>query len=180
MSLHKTDREEFQKRSNLIPKMKKSENANLLKRRLPQTNYLFACINRLQQGRKLKNKNKTVQNNLQNTESINDVLVVSYVFHMWKYVDKYQKWTFLVIIVWTLLNKVRNRQRIICAKIFLTYFRSSCFVVFDDEKYFTYDDSNMQGNDNYYTNDKSKFPDSFACWKRDISEQSNDFGSHIQ
>ena len=30
----------------------------------------------------------------------------------------------------------------------------------DDEKYFTYDGSNMQGNDNYYTNDKSKCPDS--------------------
>ena len=29
-----------------------------------------------------------------------------------------------------------------------------------DEKYFTYDSSNMQGNDNYYSNDKSKCPDS--------------------
>ena len=27
------------------------------------------------------------------------------------------------------------------------------------KKYFTYDDSNMQGNDNYYTNDISKYPD---------------------
>ena len=31
----------------------------------------------------------------------------------------------------------------------------------DDEKYFTYyDGSNIQGNDNYYSNDKSKCPDS--------------------
>ena len=28
--------------------------------------------------------------------------------------------------------------------------------------YFTFDDSNIQGNDNYYTNDKSKCPDSFC------------------
>ena len=33
-------------------------------------------------------------------------------------------------------------------------------MVFDDKKYFNYDGSNMQGNDNYYTNDKSKCPDS--------------------
>ena len=33
-------------------------------------------------------------------------------------------------------------------------------MILDDEKYFTYDGSNMQGNDNYYTNDKSKCPDS--------------------
>ena len=30
----------------------------------------------------------------------------------------------------------------------------------DDEKYFTHDGSNMQGNDNYHSNDKSKCPDS--------------------
>ena len=30
----------------------------------------------------------------------------------------------------------------------------------NDEKYFTYDGSNMQGNDNYYTNDISKCSDS--------------------
>ena len=33
-------------------------------------------------------------------------------------------------------------------------------MILDDEKYFTYDGSNMQENDNYYTNDKSKCPDS--------------------
>ena len=38
--------------------------------------------------------------------------------------------------------------------------RSSCCLVLDNEKYFTYDGSNMQGNDNYFTNDKSKCPDS--------------------
>ena len=29
----------------------------------------------------------------------------------------------------------------------------------DDKQYFTYDGSNMQRNDNFYTNDKSKCPD---------------------
>ena len=33
-------------------------------------------------------------------------------------------------------------------------------MILDDEKYFTYDGSNMQGNDNYYSNDKLKCPDS--------------------
>ena len=33
-------------------------------------------------------------------------------------------------------------------------------MVLDDEKYFTFDGSNMEGNDNYYTNDKSNCPDS--------------------
>ena len=33
-------------------------------------------------------------------------------------------------------------------------------MVLDYEKNFTYDGSNMQGNDHYYTNDKSKCPDS--------------------
>ena len=33
-------------------------------------------------------------------------------------------------------------------------------MILDDEKYFNYDGSNVQGNDNYYTNDKSNCPDS--------------------
>ena len=39
-------------------------------------------------------------------------------------------------------------------------YRSSCCLVLDDEKYFTYDGSNMKGDDNYYTNGISKCPDS--------------------
>ena len=38
-------------------------------------------------------------------------------------------------------------------------------MILDDEKYFTYDGSNMQGNDNYYPNDKLKCPDS-VCFAR--------------
>ena len=33
-------------------------------------------------------------------------------------------------------------------------------LILDDAKYVTYDGSNMQGSDNYYTNDKLKRPDS--------------------
>ena len=35
-----------------------------------------------------------------------------------------------------------------------------CCLILNDEKYFTYEGSNMQGNDNYSTNDKSKYPES--------------------
>ena len=45
------------------------------------------------------------------------------------------------------------------AKNWPTYYIDRCLIL-DDEKYFTYDGSNMQGNDSYYTNDKSKCPDS--------------------
>ena len=39
-------------------------------------------------------------------------------------------------------------------------YRSSWCLILDDENYFIFDGSNMQGNDNNYTNDKSKWPDS--------------------
>ena len=53
------------------------------------------------------------------------------------------------------LNTAKNRQRKqrICAI-------SSCCLVLENEIYFTYNSSNMQENDNYYTNDKPKCPDS--------------------
>ena len=46
-------------------------------------------------------------------------------------------------------------------------YRSSCCLVLDDYKYFTYDGSNIQGNDTYYTNDKSKCPDSVCFTGKD-------------
>ena len=61
------------------------------------------------------------------------------------------------------LNRQRNTQRKqrICAKKFANLlYRSSCCVILDDEKNFTFDGSNMDGNNNYYTNDKSNCPDS--------------------
>ena len=33
-------------------------------------------------------------------------------------------------------------------------------LLLDDDKYFTNDGSNMHGNNNYYSHEKSKFPDS--------------------
>jgi len=42
-------------------------------------------------------------------------------------------------------------------------YRSWCCLVLDDETYFPYNGSNMHGNDNYYSNDKSKRPDS-VCY----------------
>ena len=46
-------------------------------------------------------------------------------------------------------------------------YRSSYCLVSDDEKYFTY--SNMQGNENYYTTEKSKCPDSVRFTGREIN-----------
>ena len=41
-------------------------------------------------------------------------------------------------------------------------------MILDDGKYFTYDGSNMQGNYNYYTNDKyNKWPDSVRYAEKD-------------
>ena len=36
-------------------------------------------------------------------------------------------------------------------------------MVLNDEKYFTFDGSNMVGNNNYYTNDKPNCPDIVRC-----------------
>ena len=79
-------------------------------------------------------------------------------FHIWPYADNYHKWTFLVINV----RKRQNTARIksLCQKLANLLYRSSCCLILDDEKYFTYDGSNMQGNDNYHSNGKSKCQDS--------------------
>ena len=56
---------------------------------------------------------------------------------------------------------------------------TSCCLVLDDEKYFTYYGSNMQGNEIYYTNDLSNRCVRFAV-KREKPEQSKGLGSHIR
>ena len=53
-------------------------------------------------------------------------------------------------------EKQAEKAKNLCKKVANLLYRSSCCLILDDEKYFTYDFSNMQGNDNYYTNDKSK------------------------
>ena len=57
-------------------------------------------------------------------------------------------------------EKQAEKAKNLCQKLANFYDRSSCCLVSDYKKYFTCDASNMQGNDNYYTNDKSKCPDS--------------------
>ena len=68
-----------------------------------------------------------------------------------------------------------------CAKLSNLLYRTSCFVVLDDEKYFTINGSNMSGNSRYYTNDKGKCSDDvrfvgkekyhkkFLVWLRNLS-----------
>ena len=57
-------------------------------------------------------------------------------------------------------EKQAEKLKNLCKKLANLLYRSSCCLILDDEKYFTYDGSNMQGNDNYYSNDKLKCPDS--------------------
>jgi transposase len=52
-----------------------------------------------------------------------------------------------------------EKAKNLCKKLANLFYRSLCCVVLDDEKYFTHVGSNMQGNDIFYTNDKSKCPD---------------------
>ena len=56
-------------------------------------------------------------------------------------------------------NKQAEKAMNLCKKLANLLYRLSCCLILDEEKYFPYDGSNMQGNDNY-TNDKIKFPDS--------------------
>ena len=56
-------------------------------------------------------------------------------------------------------EKQAEKAKNFCKKVSNLLYRSSCCLILDDEKYFSYNGSNMQGNDNYYTNDKSKCPD---------------------
>ena len=53
-----------------------------------------------------------------------------------------------------------EKAKNLCQKLAYLLYRSSCYLVSDDEKHFIYGSSNMQRNDNYYTNDKSKCTDS--------------------
>ena len=46
-----------------------------------------------------------------------------------------------------------------CAKLSNLLYRTSCFFVMDDEKYFTFNGSNMSGNYSCYTNDQEKCSD---------------------
>ena len=57
-------------------------------------------------------------------------------------------------------EKQAEKAKNVCQKMTTLLSRSSCCLVLDDEKYFTYDGTSMQENDNYFTNDKSKCPDS--------------------
>ena len=56
-------------------------------------------------------------------------------------------------------EKQAENAKILCKKLHNLLYRSKCCVVLDDEKYFTRSGSNMEGNDRYYTNDKSKCQD---------------------
>ena len=55
-------------------------------------------------------------------------------------------------------EKQAEKAKNFCKKLANLLYRSSCCVILDDEKYLTFDGSNMEENDNYYTNDKPNCP----------------------
>ena len=57
-------------------------------------------------------------------------------------------------------EKQAEKAKNFCKKLANLLQETSCCLILDDEKYFTYDGSNMQGNDNYHSNGKSKCQDS--------------------
>ena len=57
-------------------------------------------------------------------------------------------------------EKQAEKAKNFCKKLANLLQETSCCLILDDEKYFTYDGSNMQRNGNYYSNDKSKCPES--------------------
>ena len=66
----------------------------------------------------------------------------------------------MILAVLRTARKQAEKAKNLCKNLANLLYRSSCCLVFDDKKYFNYDGSNMQGNDNYYSNDKFKCPDS--------------------
>ena len=50
-------------------------------------------------------------------------------------------------------EKQAEKAKNLCKKLAYLIYRSSCCVILDDEKYFTFDGSNMEGNDNYVDSD---------------------------
>ena len=58
-------------------------------------------------------------------------------------------------------KKQAEKAKNLSKKLATLLYRSSCCVILDDEKYSTFEGSNMEGNNNnYYTNDKPICPDS--------------------
>ena len=96
-------------------------------------------------------------------ESANDDLVVSLMFPIWLFVGDYPKMTISCLKrekTPKYTEEQAEKAKNLCKKLDNLLYRSKCCVVLDDEKYFTFDGSNMEGNNNFYTNDKSNCPDS--------------------
>ena len=55
--------------------------------------------------------------------------------------------------------KQQQKTEELSGKLANNLYRSSCLIIMDDEKYFTFSGDNMPGNSGYYSNDKSICPD---------------------
>ena len=56
-------------------------------------------------------------------------------------------------------EKQAEKAKNLGAKLSNMFYRTSCFVILDNEKYFTLNGSNMPVNDRYYSNDREKCQD---------------------
>jgi len=178
MRLSVADRESLRNRvKNLISQMKKSEIVSHFEKEGFARSTIYNSINRNQTGQSISDNKRTgrptswtAAKKRQLKRLVNNHTGVSQ-RRLGKKFDVNQR------TVGRQLNKMgilyRKREKTpkyspeqhekakhLSAKLANTLYRKSCSLILDDEKYFTFAGDNMPGNDGYYTNDKSKCPDS--------------------
>lgn len=177
MRLNVADREALRKKINLmLPQMKKSEVVKHFEKEGIARRTIYASIKRLELGKPMNDKKKTgrpttwtasrktrlkrltnnrkgVSQRLLGKKFQVDQKTISRQLKKMKIPnfkrEKTPKYT----------EKQAEKAKGLCSKLSNLFYRTACFVILDDEKYFTFDGSNMPGNDRYYSDDKEKCPD---------------------
>jgi hypothetical protein len=178
MRLNKTERESLRKRVKiLIPQMKKSEIVNHFQKEGYPRRTIYNIINRFHNGESIKDKKQTGRPTSWTTTRKNKLKRLTNnrkgvsqrqlgrkfnVSHMniCRQLSKMNISCFKLEKTPKYTEKQAEKAKNLCKKLANLLYRSSCCVILDDEIYFTFDGSNMEGNDNYYTNDKPNCPDS--------------------
>ena len=176
MKLNVADRENLQKRVKiLIPQMKKSEIVKHFEKEGIARRTIYNTINRMQneestkdkktsrptswtaaRKRKLKrlvnNRKGVSQRGLGKKFGLDQSVISRKIAEMgisnYKR-EKTPKYT----------EKQRQNAENNCRKLANLFYRSSCVIIQDDEKYFCLDRDNMPGSALFYSDDKSKCPD---------------------
>ena len=177
MKLNVADREILRKRVKiLIPKMKKTEIVKHFEKEGIARTTIYNIINRMQNEESIKDKNKTgrptswtaarkrklkrlvnnrkgvSQRGLGKKFGLDQSVISRKIAEMgisnYKR-EKTPKYT----------EKQRQNAENNCRKLANLFYRSSCVIIQDDEKYFCLDRDNMPGSARFYSDDKSKCPD---------------------